>query len=187
MLQGGYKIRDQSAIHFITFAVTEWIDLFTRRQYVDILLDSWRFCQREKGLLLHAWCIMTNHLHFIASSQANDLSGTLRDFKKFTSKELIKAIVENQRESRRDWMLDLFAKAAQTNSRNKDYQVWRQDNHPIELYSNSFIVQRINYIHQNPVREIRYIPFCYKMTYAVAHQVLATRLFFDITRHIIEP
>ena len=152
MLQGGYQIRDQSAIHFITFAVTEWIDVFTRNQYADIVLESLRYCQKEKGLLLHAWCIMSNHLHLIVSSSVNDLSGTLRDFKKFTSKELIKAIDGNKQESRRDWMLSLFRAAGEKNSRNKEYQFWRQDNHPIELYSAAFIVQRINYIHQNPVK-----------------------------------
>ncbi len=152
MLQGGYQIRDQSAIHFITFAVTEWVDIFIRNQYTDIVLDSWRYCQKEKGLLIYAWCIMSNHLHLIASSSTNDLSGTLRDFKKFTSKELIKAIEGNKQESRRDWMLRLFRSAGEKNSRNKVYQFWRQDNHPIELYSSTFVVQRINYIHENPVR-----------------------------------
>ncbi len=152
MLQGGYKIRDQSAIHFITFAVTGWMDVFTRRQYADIILDSWRYCQKKKGLLLYAWCIMSNHLHFIASSEKNDLSGTLRDFKKFTGKELIKSIQSNGQESRREWMLSLFRSAGESNSRNKEFQLWRQDNHPIELYSSAFIVQRINYIHENPVR-----------------------------------
>jgi REP element-mobilizing transposase RayT len=116
------------------------------------LLDSWRHCQQEKGLLLYAWCIMSNHLHFIASSKNADLSGVLRDFKKFTSKEVIKAIENNSSESRRNWMLSIFRNAGETNSRNKDYQFWRQDNHPIELYSSAFTVQRINYIHQNPVR-----------------------------------
>lgn len=152
MLQGGYKIRDQSAIHFITFAVSGWVDVFTRSQYSDIVLDSWRYCQQEKGLLLHAWCIMSNHLHFIASSKNADLSGTLRDFKTFTSKAIIKAIGDNKKESRRDWMLNVFRNAGEANSRNKEFQFWRQDNHPIELYSAAFIVQRINYIHQNPVR-----------------------------------
>jgi len=48
------------------------------------------------------------NLHLIASATNHDLSGILRDFKKFTSKKLIKAIQENQHESRRDWMLKIF-------------------------------------------------------------------------------
>lgn len=151
MIDGGYKIRNQAAIHFITFAVVEWIDVFTRRQYRDIVLDSIRHCQTEKGLQLHAWCIMSNHLHLIVSAKNHDLSDILRDFKKFTSKQIIKAIKTNQHESRKDWMLKIFREEGSKNSRNKNYQFWRQDNQPQELYSPAFVFQKINYIHNNPV------------------------------------
>jgi putative transposase len=151
MNDGGYKIRDQAAIHFVTFSVVEWIDVFTRKLYRDIVLDSLRYCQENKFLLLHSWCIMSNHLHLIASSGNSDLSGILRDFKKFTSKNLVSAIAANPKESRKEWMLRLFREQGEINSRNKDYQFWQQDNHPEELYSPAFIFQKLNYIHNNPV------------------------------------
>lgn len=151
MSEGGYKIRNQAAIHFITFAVVEWVDVFTRKQYRDIILDSIRFCQIEKGLKLYSWCIMSNHLHLIVSAEENNLSDVLRDFKKFTSKELIKAITANKQESRREWMLDIFKREGAGNSRNSEYQFWRQDNQPMELYSSIFVAQKTNYIHQNAV------------------------------------
>ena len=66
MSESGYKIRNQQAVHFITFAVVEWVDVFTRKDYRDIVLDSIRFCQQEKGLNLHSWCIMSNHLSALA-------------------------------------------------------------------------------------------------------------------------
>ncbi|MBN8861882.1 MAG: transposase, partial [Sphingobacteriales bacterium] len=84
MDKSGYRIRNQAAIHFVTFSVVEWVDVFTRKMYRDIVLDSIRFCQNNKGLLLHCWCIMSNHLHLILSAKNNDLSSLLRDFKKFT-------------------------------------------------------------------------------------------------------
>jgi putative transposase len=151
MSTDGYKIRNQGAIHFITFSVVEWIDVFTRCLYRDILLDSIRYCQNEKALLLHCWCIMSNHLHLIASAKNEDLSEILRDFKKFTSKEIIKAIMAHKQESRKDWMLALFRSAGEKNSRNKAFQFWRQDNRPMELYSNPFVAQKMNYTHHNPV------------------------------------
>ncbi len=92
MDKSGYRIRNQAAIHFVTFSVVEWVDVFTRKMYRDIVLDSIRFCQNNKGLLLHCWCIMSNHLHLILSAKNNDLSSLLRDFKKFTSKEIVSAI-----------------------------------------------------------------------------------------------
>ncbi|MFN8291657.1 MAG: transposase [Chitinophagaceae bacterium] len=151
MSEGGYQIRNQSAVHFITFAVVEWVDVFTRKQYRDILLDSIRFCQQKKGLILHSWCIMSNHVHLILSAKTGNLSDLLRDFKKFTSKQLIRAILDNQQESRKEWMLDIFSKAGAKNSRNSMYQFWRQDNQPMELYSGPFTYQKMNYIHENPV------------------------------------
>ncbi len=161
MLQGGYKIRNQTAIHFLTFAVVVPIlrclrtigrvDVFTRKDYRDIVLDSIRFCQAEKGLLLHCWCIMSNHVHLIVSAKHGNLSDVLGDFKKFTSKKIIETIKQNKSESRRDWMVRIFGEQGEKNSRNTNYQFWRQDNQPMELYNSVFIVQKMNYIHNNPV------------------------------------
>jgi putative transposase len=124
---------------------------FTRKEYRDIVLDSLRFCQKEKGLILYGWCFISNHIHVLASAKEENLSDVLRDFKKFTSKQIVKAIRENSRESRRAWMLEVFKQAGADSSRNTEYQFWRQDNQPKECYSRSFTVQKLNYIHNNPV------------------------------------
>lgn len=151
MNNGGYRIRNKEEIHFLTFAVVDWVDVFSRKQYRDIVVDSLAYCQREKGLLLHGWCLMTNHIHMLASSREGLLSAILRDFKKFTSTTIIDAIASNKHESRRDWMLPIFKNAGQSNSRNTDYQFWRQDNQPKECYSPGFTVQKLLYTHNNPV------------------------------------
>lgn len=151
MSSAGYKIRNKQEIHFLTLTVVEWVDVFTRKEYRDILINSLRFCQESKGLLLHGWCIMTSHVHLLASSLIHDLSGTLRDFKKFTGKKVIEAIINNSGESRKEWMLRIFQDAGEANSRNTNYQFWRQDNQPKECYSPAFTVQKLNYIHNNPV------------------------------------
>src|ERR1035441_1601339 len=56
------------ALKVFTYATVDWVDVFTREMYSDIVVESLRYCQREKGLVLHAWCIMTNHVHLIASA-----------------------------------------------------------------------------------------------------------------------
>jgi len=76
--------------------------VFTRTEYRDILIESLKFCQKEKGLLLHGWCIMSNHVHLIMSAKNENLSDILRDFKKFTSKKIFAAIEKNEYESRRE-------------------------------------------------------------------------------------
>jgi putative transposase len=148
---GGYKIRDKEAIHFITFAVVEWVDVFTRQVYRNIIVESLRYCQQQKGLRLHAWCLMSNHLHLLLSAKEANLSDILRDFKKFTAKQIIVAIQKNEHESRKEWMLRIFKQQGEANSRNSSYQFWRQENHPKECYSPSFTVQKLLYIHNNPV------------------------------------
>jgi len=151
MSAGGYKIRNKEGIHFITFAVVEWVDVFTRKEYKDILIDSLRYCQKERGLQIYSWCIMSNHVHLVVSAKQNDVSDILRDIKKFTAKEIIKAITNHSGESRKDWMLEIFRKAGTANSRNATYQFWRQDNHPKELFSTGFTNEKLDYIHNNPV------------------------------------
>ena len=152
MYAGGYKIRNQNAIHFITFAVVEWVDVFTRKDYKDILISSLKHCQKTKGLNIHAWVIMSNHVHFILSAKEGfKLSNILRDFKKFTSTEIIHAIERNSYESRKQWMLRIFKESGKENDRNVSYQFWQQDNRPVELDTNKMIDQRLDYIHNNPV------------------------------------
>lgn len=73
------------------------------------------------------------------------------DLKRFTSKTIVKAIIENPRESRKEFLLDFFRKEATKSSNVAHYQFWRHNNKPIELWSNRVIKQKIDYIHQNPV------------------------------------
>lgn len=145
-----YKITDQDKAHFMTLSIVYWIDVFTRRRYRDIAIDSLRHCQKNKGLIIYGYVIMSNHLHLMASSETN-LSDTLRDFKKFTSKKIIESL-QDEPESRRKWMLNLFVYAAKQHKRNTTYQFWTHDNHPIEIYTHEFMLQKLKYIHDNPVR-----------------------------------
>ena len=105
---------------------------FVESDYVSSLIESLTYCQKEKGLLVHAYCIMPNHLHLIISAANGNSSDVIRDFKKFTSAKVLKTIEENNKESRRKWMLWIFKKAGVNNNRNTSYQFWHQENHPIE-------------------------------------------------------
>jgi REP element-mobilizing transposase RayT len=151
MSDGGYKIRNKEGIHFVTFATVEWVDVFTRKEYRDILIESLKYCKQEKGLVIYAWCIMSNHVHLVISAKGNNPSDVLGDFKKFTSKKIVQAIQESHTESRKDWMLEIFRRAGETNSRNKNHQFWRQDNQPKEMFTENFTMQKLDYIHNNPV------------------------------------
>ncbi|MFT4679136.1 MAG: REP element-mobilizing transposase RayT [Flavobacteriales bacterium] len=146
-----YKFHNPSGAYFVSFAVVEWMDVFTRNEYKNILLDSLDYCQREKEMEVFAWCIMTNHIHLVFRSLNDEPGAILGDFKRFTSKKLIQAIIKNPKESRKSWLMEQFLKAGRNSSNVKKYQFWRHDNRPIELWSSKVIDQKINYIHMNPV------------------------------------
>ena len=101
-----------------------------------------------------AWCIMTNHVPFIFRSiRGEKPEQLLRDFKRFTSNKMVKSIKENVRKSRKAFLLERFKKAAKKSSNVKHYQFWSHNNRSIELWGNSVIREKMNYIHQNPVVE----------------------------------
>ncbi len=148
-----YKIINQNGLNFLTFTVVEWIDLFTRTFYRNITLESLRFCQQEKELLLHAYVIMPSHIHILASTEATaGLSPIIQSFKAYTARQILNYIKDKSKpESRREWLLNHFAFAARRSRSNSQHQVWQRDNHPIALYSPKVIRQKLEYIHLNPV------------------------------------
>ena len=152
MSSENYRIGKQDSIYFLTFTITDWVDVFTRLHYRNIIAESLTYCKKNKGLRLYAWCLMTNHLHLVCSlEQPLRMSDFLRDYKKFTAKAILEEI-QNNTESRREWMLYRFEFAGKFDNRIQKYRFWQDKSHPIELTSNEMIEQRINYIHENPVR-----------------------------------
>ena len=147
----GYQISEQDELHYVTFQIVRWIDIFTRQIYRDIVINSLRFCQQNKGLEIYAFVIMSNHIHILIRSSIDRLSCTIREFKSFTARKILEA-VNTESESRREWILNLFEFSAKQHKRNEKYQVWTHENHAEIVYGNQFMDSKINYIHENPVR-----------------------------------
>lgn len=124
-------------------SIVYWIDLLTRKDYKYIIVESLKHCQKEKGLVINAWCLMTSHLHMIVRTEQHLLSDILRDFKKFTSKEIVKTI-NLINESRKEWLLRAFKKSGEGLKRIKSNKVWKDGNNPELLYSNRFIDQKLD-------------------------------------------
>lgn len=146
-----YKFHNKSGLYFVSFATINWIDVFTRQVYFNLLVESITYCRKEKGMELYAYCFMTSHIHLIFRSTNEDPSGLLRDFKRHTSKALLEFIENNPQESRKEWLLWMFSRAGKKNSTTSKYQFWQHHNKPIELWSEKVIKQKIDYIHNNPI------------------------------------
>ncbi len=148
-----YRILDDQAPHFLTLTIIEWIDLFSRQVYKDIFMDSLNYCIKNKGLILHAFVIMTNHVHLIASSEeGTKLVNVIRDLKRFTADKIYQTIQSEPTESRRNWLIWLLESQGEKSSSNVNYKLWRHENHPLVLDTNELMDQKLEYLHQNPVK-----------------------------------
>ena len=133
-----YIFRDGDGIYFTSTSVVFWIDVFTRIEYKDILISSIAHCQKEKGLIVYGYVIMSNHVHLLMSKENTDNS--------------FSDIIRDMQESRREWLIEKFRSAGEVNSQNTNYQFWQQNNRPMQLLTSERIESAINYIHQNPVK-----------------------------------
>lgn len=175
-----YKIHDQKGIYFLTFTLVDWVDLFTRPVYADLLIDSMKFCQAKKGLVIYAYVIMSNHLHLIFQAEKErELSDIIQSFKSYTANQIVSYLKDaSQPESRRQWLLNRFAFNARKNKTNSEHQVWQRGNHPVLLYSPRVIRQKLNYIHQNPVQA--------KIVHCAEHYIFSSASNYENGRGVLD-
>ena len=148
-----YKATSTEEAFFITITTVGWIDIFTRLNQKSCIINALSYCQQKKGLEIYAYCVMSSHIHMLCKgTNGFILSDIMRDFKKFTSKKIVKTIMEEP-ESRREWMLDQFEKACDHLKREQQYKVWQDGYHAELVETNWFIKQKVDYIHNSPVKE----------------------------------
>ena len=148
-----YKFHDNDKLYFISYATVNWIDVFVREEYNQVIIDSWKHCQEKRGLEIYGWCIMTSHVHMIIGNKQDKLEDIVRDMKKHTSSELKTAIKKHPQESRKEWIIWMMERAGKKNGNNKDWQFSAaQHNKPLEIISQEMFDEKLAYIHQNPVQ-----------------------------------
>lgn len=151
-----YTIKNSQATHFVTFVIVGWVDLFIRPVYKNIIVDALNYCIKNKGLVVYGWVIMTSHIHLLITAKENYvLPDIIRDYKKFTSKQLTGAINEIS-ESRKLWMLNRFRYEVERQKRSENviYKVWKAGYYGIECDQKIDVAQKLDYIHNNPVKQI---------------------------------
>ena len=170
----GYQLDNPAEPYFLTLTVVDWVDIFSRKIYRDIMLDSLAYCRAEKGLQVWGYRVMTNHVHCILRAKNGNLPDILRDMKRHTASKIIKAIASDT-ESRSDWMLKRFEFAARKNSRDSFYQFWQHNNHAEVIKTHDLFCQKLNYIQQNNHAEIilTHEFFCQKLNYIHQNPVRA--------------
>ena len=146
MPRSRYRVQCDPCPHFLTATVNHWLPLFTRPETVSIILDSWRFLQRDADFRLYGYVILENHLHLIAASE--NLSHDMQRFKSYTAKQII-AHLEQRRSAK---LLELLAFFKRAHKQETTYQIWEEGNHPQIIESEAVMRQKLDYIHYNPVK-----------------------------------
>ncbi len=141
-----YKIYESSAPHFITCTIVNWIPVFTRQSTVQIILDSFTYLQKASEIKLYGYVILENHLHWIA--QAENLPKEIHRFKSYTAKMLIQYFEQHKVTK----ILKQFAFYKKKHKIDRNYQIWEEGNHPQLIQNDEMLIQKLDYIHQNPVK-----------------------------------
>jgi REP element-mobilizing transposase RayT len=141
-----YKIIDTDKIYFITATIIEWLPVFTRKPYFEVLIDSFNYSRTNKGLKIYAYVIMDNHFHLIC--QGDDLGKIIKEIKSHTAREIIKLAEQNNK----TWLLNQLSFYKLKHKVDSIYQVWQEGNHPKQISSAEMLRQKMDYLHHNPVR-----------------------------------
>ncbi|WP_127471125.1 REP-associated tyrosine transposase [Thiomicrorhabdus aquaedulcis] len=169
-----YQFVDGHLPHFVTCTVLHWIPVFTRPETVDILLSSLRFLQAE-GLNVYSYVILENHLHMVVES--DDLSRDIARFKQFTAKQCLALLQEKGAKT----LLDQFAFYKKAHKSERAFQFWQEGCHPEWIQSDEMMRQKIEYIHQNPVKR-GYVDLPEHWRYSSARDYMGQAGLLDIKR-----
>ena len=145
-MRSRYRIHVRDAAHFITSTVVAWLPVFTTAARCDIIVQSFEYCRAHKGLKIHAWVILDNHIHAVLS--APDLSRALADFKRHTARRTLE-LLESEK---CDWLLNQFRYFRAAHKTESDHQFWQEGTHPQAIESDEMMQQKLEYLHNNPVK-----------------------------------
>ena len=145
MTRTRYRIYETEFPYFLTCTVVGWLPVFTRKEAVEIVLESWRHLQREEGFQLFGYVILENHLHLIAS--ASQLADILQRFKSYTAHRVVDLLKCHGAEV---LLRQLRAHKLRHKTESR-YQVWQEGNQPKQIRSDEVMWQKLEYMHNNPV------------------------------------
>ena len=141
-----YKFLDGNRPYFITSTVVGWLPLFASPHIVDIVVNSLKFLQNERDLSLFAYVIMVNHVHLIVASE--NVPKDIGNFRSYTARRIVDYLERKKAEAFLEVMK--FFKAG--HKKDREYQVWQEGLKPKVILDKEMMLQKINYIHNNPVR-----------------------------------
>ncbi|MBT3337973.1 MAG: transposase [Anaerolineae bacterium] len=148
MARTSYKfLKDDPNPYFITSTIVDWLPLFDKPEIAEIILNSLRFLQKENRITLYAYVIMKTHLHLVASG--DNLSKEIARFRSFTSRKSIDYFNENGQQG----ILQQLSQQKLSHRKDREHQFWQEGVQPKRIYDRKMMIQKVIYIHHNPVRK----------------------------------
>ena len=176
-------IHGRQACFFTTFNTVDWVDVFIRTVYKQVVVHTLNHFIDNKGLMVHAWCLMTNHLHLVAQAKEGHVMAEIeKEFKSFTTTKILEAI-DTEPEARKDWMLKRFENFGNLLGLMKKYHVWQNSSNPVflDMKKTDTLVENISFIHENPVRD-RFVDTATDYPYSSARDYAGMKGLVKITK-----
>jgi len=141
-----YKYYESKDPYFISTSIINGLPIFSIPDAVNIVIQSLKFLQKQRNTTIYAYVIMENHIHAII--QGKDLSMKIGNFKSFTAREIRDLLFA---EGHTHWLRVLKSAKSRYKTRQR-YQIWAEGYHPQQLDNEDMLIQKIDYIHNNPVK-----------------------------------
>ena len=130
-------------LQYFTANILNWKHLLKPGKYKDVIMESLHFLVKDKRIELNAFAIMNNHIHDMQIQQGHSRENVQRDFLKYISQTIIRDL-----ELKHPKVLKVFA----TNAKVRKYQIWQRNPLSVDLFSKEVYIQKMEYIHNNPVK-----------------------------------
>jgi REP element-mobilizing transposase RayT len=145
-MRSRYRIFEAELAHFVTGTAVAWLPIFNKAARCDILVQAFEYCRLKKALKIHAWVILDTHFHAIVA--APDLSRVLADLKRHTARR----IIEQLETECCNWLLRQLRGQRAPHKTESQHQVWQEGSHPQSIRSDAMMLQKLEYLHNNPVK-----------------------------------
>ena len=129
---------------FYTATILEWKHVLADDRHKDIIVESLQFLVNDKRIILNAFVIMSNHIHLIWQPMFGFTPSDVQaSFMKYTAQQLKRSLTSNDPNMLAELKVNKYDRA---------YQVWKREPLSVELRTHSVFMQKLEYIHYNPVR-----------------------------------
>ena len=148
MTKSNYRVlhQDELTPYFLTLTTIKWLPLFSKPEVAQIVFDSLRFLQEQQDIRVHAYILLENHIHLVLSS--SHLSKQINRFKSYTARQAL----DYYQQSNNRFILNQLNFSVTPGPHRQEYKFWQEGYHPQEIQDEDMLLQKIEYIHNNPVK-----------------------------------